>query len=244
MKSRTLTIAIAVLLIGGIITLVSFATIKSSDRKVKAINITILDEQNSLFLNSARVRTHLDDYGPLVGLHEDNLPLRDLHDHLIQIPSVRTANIYPTLSGDLNIVLSQKQPQVRVHPEEGPDFYIDEQGLAMPLDPVHSARVPIIHASDINEASIGVDLLNRINGDKFWSALIDQIIIEPSGEISILPRIGAPIFLGSSQDPEEQKRNLITFYREQVKTGNLKNYTQIDLSYRDQVIATRYAHIN
>ena len=51
-------------------------------------------------------------------------------------------------------------------------------------------------------------------------------------------------FLGGDLNVDEQKKNLITFYREQVRTGNLKNYTRIDLSYRDQVIATRYAHIN
>jgi cell division protein FtsQ len=244
MKNRTLTIAIAILLAGAVITLVSFSTIESKARKVVAINITVLDQHNSLFLTPIRVRTHLDTYGPLVGILENNLPLGDLYDHIMLIPSVSTVSIYPSLSGELNFILTQKKPRVRVHPEQGPDFYIDDEGLAMPLDPVHSARVPIIHAVDINEAVIGVDLLDSMGDDRFWSSLIDQIIIEPSGEITILPRLGAPVFLGTAQDTEEQKRNLITFYREQIKTGNLKNYTQIDLSYRDQVIATRYAHIN
>lgn len=244
MKSKILKIAFSLLLSAGIIALVSLATLESANRKVDSIEITITDAENSLFLNPLRVRAHLDSYGQLVGIHEDKLPLEELHEHLMLIPSVRKASIYPTLSGELNIVLTQKRPQVRVHPEEGPDFYIDELGLAMPLDPVHSARVPIIHAKDINEAGVGVKFLDEVKGDVFWASLIDQIVVEPSGDIVILPRLGSPIFIGSEQEVDHQKKNLITFYREQVKTGNLKKYTRIDLSYKDQVIATRYAHLN
>ena len=244
MNSKILKIVFSLLLAAGIITLVSLSTLKSANRKVESIEITITDAENSLFLNPLRVRAHLDEYGQLVGIHEDNLPLEGLHDHLLLIPSVRKASIYPTLSGALNIVLTQKRPQVRVHPEEGPDFYIDELGLAMPLDPVHSARVPIIHAKNINEAAAGMEFLEQVEGDEFWASLIDQIIVEPSGDIVLLPRLGSPIFIGTGQNVSHQKKNLITFYREQVKTGNLKKYTRIDLSYKDQVIATRYAHLN
>lgn len=244
MKSKILKIAFSLLLSACIIGLVSLATLESANRKVESIEITITDAENSLFLNPLRVRAHLDSYGQLLGIHEDKLPLQELHDHLMLIPSVRKASIYPTLSGELNIVLTQKRPQVRVHPEEGPDFYIDELGLAMPLDPVHSARVPIIHAKDINEAGVGLKFLDKVKGDVFWASLIDQLIVEPSGDIVILPRLGSPIFIGSEQEVDHQKKNLITFYREQVKTGNLKKYMRIDLSYKDQVIATRYAHLN
>lgn len=244
MKSKILKIAFSIVLLAGFISLQTFATLASEERKIGSINIEITDSENSLFLNEARVRTHLDEYGPLVGLYVNQISLSDIHNHLIAIPSVRHAVVYPTLQGELNIILTQKQPQARVHPQEGPDFYIDEEGLPMELDQVHSERVPIIHAKDANEAQIGMNFLKEIEGDRFWASLIDQIIITPSGEITLLPRLGAPLFLGGDLNVDEQKKNLITFYREQVRTGNLKNYTRIDLSYRDQVIATRYAHIN
>ena len=244
MKSKILKIAFSIILLAGFILLQTFATLASEERKIGSINIEITDSDNSLFLNEARVRTHLDEYGQLVGLYVNQISLSDIHNHLVAIPSVRHAVVYPTIQGELNIILTQKQPQARVHPKEGPDFYIDEEGLPMGLDQVHSERVPIIHAKDANEAQIGMNFLKEIEGDRFWASLIDQIIITPAGEITLLPRLGAPLFLGGDLNVDEQKKNLITFYREQVRTGNLKNYTRIDLSYRDQVIATRYAHIN
>ncbi len=112
MKSKIFKITLTILLTAGITTLVSLATVDSGSRKVESIKISITDAENSLFLNSARVRTHLDAYGPIVGLYEDKLPLKELYDHLMLIPSVRKASVYPTLNGELNIVLTQKQPQV------------------------------------------------------------------------------------------------------------------------------------
>lgn len=244
MKRKILAITTYTLLIGALSALVSFATIDAKSHKIEAIDITINDPQNSIFLSEARVRAHLDEYGTLIGLNISDLPLHEIHQHLENIPSVKEASVYTTLSGELNITLTQRMPVVRVHPQQGPDYYIDEDGLALPLDQLKSERVPIVHARDLNEAMSAVKFLEKVEGDDFWNALIDQIIVEGSGKLTILPRIGAPLFLGSELEPIDQKRNLLTFYREHVKTGNLKKYTKIDLSYADQVIATKYAHLN
>ena len=112
----------------------------------------------------------------------------------------------------------------------------------MPLDPNYSARVPIIHAKNIEEVSQAISFIKEIENDEFWTSLIDQIIVHPLGELEIIPRIGARVFLGSSPEPEELKRNLLTFYRAQIKTGNLKDYSRIDLSYKNQVIAKRHVY--
>lgn len=244
MKRKLLIITTYTLLLGALCALVGFATLDAKTHKVESIDITINDPLNSIFLSEARVRAHLDEFGSLIGLKIETLPLRELHEHLENIPSVKEASVHTTLSGELKITLTQRMPVVRVHPQQGPDFYIDEEGLALPLDQLKSERVPIIHARDISEAMPAVEFLKKVEGDEFWSALIDQIIVDESGKITVLPRIGAPLFLGSELEPVDQKRNLLTFYREHVKTGNLKKYNKIDLSYADQVIATKYAHLN
>lgn len=244
MKTKILAITTYVLLLGALSALVSFATIDSQTHKVESIDITINDPLNSIFLSEARVRTHLDEFGTLINLNIETLPLREIHKHLENIPSVKEASIHPTLKGELKITLTQRKPIVRVHPKQGPDFYIDEDGLALPLDRLNSARVPVIHARDINEAKPAVEFLAKVEGDEFWGALIDQIIVDSSGKLTVFPRIGAPLFLGSELEPIDQKRNLLTFYKEQVKSGNLKKYKKIDLSYADQVIATKYSHLN
>ena len=73
----------------------------------------------------------------------------------------------------------------------------------MPLDPNYSERVPIIHAKNIEEVSQAISFIKEIENDEFWTSLIDQIIVHPLGELEIIPRIGARVFLGSSPEPEE-----------------------------------------
>jgi len=112
----------------------------------------------------------------------------------------------------------------------------------MHLDEQYSARVPIIHANNYESALKGVAFLDATDGDDFWGALIDQIIVNNKGELELVPRIGSRIFLGLEQDPVVQRRNLLTFYRAQIESGNLKKYSRIDLSYKDQVIARRHVY--
>ena len=242
MKSSTATILSILVLIGCIITLLGFTYADKVEKRITSINISIIDDVDSKFLTVPRVRTHLDSYGKIIGELEKDLQLEAMHSHLTNIPSVLNVKIFSNLNGELIIELTQRKAQARVHIDKSSDYYIDELGESMPLDPNYSARVPMIHAKNIEEVSQAISFIKEIENDEFWTSLIDQIIVHPLGELEIIPRIGARVFLGSSSDPEELKRNLLTFYRAQIKTGNLKDYSRIDLSYKNQVIAKRHVY--
>ena len=242
MKSRTATILSILVLIGCIITLLGFTYADKVEKRITSINISIIDDVDSKFLTVPRVRTHLDSYGKIIGELEKDLQLEAMHSHLTNIPSVLNVKIFSNLNGELIIELTQRKAQARVHIDKSSDYYIDELGESMPLDPNYSERVPIIHAKNIEEVSQAISFIKEIENDEFWTSLIDQIIVHPLGELEIIPRIGARVFLGSSPEPEELRRNLLTFYRAQIKTGNLKDYSRIDLSYKNQVIAKRHVY--
>lgn len=242
MKSSTATILSILVLIGCIITLLGFTYADKVEKRITSINISIIDDVDSRFLTVPRVRTHLDSYGKIIGELEKDLQLEAMHSHLTNIPSVLNVKIFSNLNGELIIELTQRKAQARVHIDKSSDYYIDELGESMPLDPNYSERVPIIHAKNIEEVSQAISFIKEIENDEFWTSLIDQIIVHPLGELEIIPRIGARVFLGSSPEPEELRRNLLTFYRAQIKTGNLKDYSRIDLSYKNQVIAKRHVY--
>jgi cell division protein FtsQ len=242
MKSSTATILSILVLIGCIITLLGFTYADKVEKRITSINISIIDDVDSKFLTVPRVRTHLDSYGKIIGELEKDLQLEAMHSHLTNIPSVLNVKIFSNLNGELIIELTQRKAQARVHIDKSSDYYIDELGESMPLDPNYSERVPIIHAKNIEEVSQAISFIKEIENDEFWTSLIDQIVVHPLGELEIIPRIGARVFLGSSPKPEELRRNLLTFYRAQIKTGNLKNYSRIDLSYKNQVIAKRHVY--
>ena len=242
MKNSTVTSLSISLILGGILVLLGFATIDKAEKRINSIEILIVGAEGTQFLTPLRVREHLDTYGPVIGLIEKNIPLYEIYEHIMLIPSVQSANIYPTLDGELHLNLRQKNPKARVHSELEGDYYIDEQDKYMYLDEQYTARVPIIHAKSYEDALKGIGFIDATEGDAFWSALIDQIIVDKKGGLELVPRIGSRIFLGLEQDPDIQRRNLITFYRAQIKSGNLKKYARIDLSYKDQVIAKRHVY--
>ena len=242
MKSSTVTILSILVLIGCNITLLGFTYADKVEKRITSINISIIDDVDSKFLTVPRVRTHLDSYGKIIGELEKDLQLEAMHSHLTNIPSVLNVKIFSNLNGELIIELTQRKAQARVNIDISSDYYIDELGESMPLDPNYSERVPIIHAKNIEEVSQAISFIKEIENDEFWTSLIDQIIVHPLGELEIIPRIGARVFLGSSPEPEELRRNLLTFYRAQIKTGNLKDYSRIDLSYKNQVIAKRHVY--
>jgi len=242
MKSSTATILSILVLIGCIITLLGFTYADKVEKRITSINISIIDDVDSKFLTVPRVRTHLESYGKIIGELEKDLQLDAMYSHLTNIPSVLNVTIFSNLNGELVIELTQRRAQARVHIDNTADYYIDELGESMPLDPNYSARVPIIYAKNSEDVSHAISFIKEIENDEFWTSLIDQIIVHPLGELEIIPRIGARVFLGSSPDPDELRRNLLTFYRAQIKTGNLKNYSRIDLSYRNQVIAKRHVY--
>jgi len=242
MKSSTATILSILVLIGCIITLLGFTYADKVEKRITSINISIIDDVDSKFLTVPRVRTHLESYGKIIGELEKDLQLDAMYSHLTNIPSVLNVTIFSNLNGALVIELTQRRAQARVHIDNTSDYYIDELGESMPLDPNYSARVPIIYAKNSEDVSHAISFIKEIENDEFWTSLIDQIIVHPLGELEIIPRIGARVFLGSSPDPDELRRNLLTFYRAQIKTGNLKNYSRIDLSYRNQVIAKRHVY--
>ena len=242
MKNSTATILSISLILGSILVLLGFATIDKAEKRITSIEIHIVGAEGTQFLTPLRVREHLDTYGPVIGLIEKNIPLYEIYEHIMLIPSVQSATIYPTLDGELHFNLTQKNPKARVHSELEGDYYIDEQDKYMYLDEQYTARVPIIHANSYEDALKGIAFIDATDGDAFWSALIDQIIVDKKGELELVPRIGSRVLLGLEQDPDVQRRNLITFYRAQIKSGNLKNYSRIDLSYKDQVIAKRHVY--
>jgi cell division protein FtsQ len=136
---------------GCIITLLGFTYADKVEKRITSINISIIDDVDSKFLTVPRVRTHLDAYGKIIGELEKDVQLEAIHSHLTNIPSVLNVTIFSNLNGELVIELIQRRAQARVHLEQTSDYYIDELGRSMPLDPNYSARVPIIHAENSDE---------------------------------------------------------------------------------------------
>lgn len=217
-----------------------FASLEADERRVSKVDIRVQDSQAASFLHPERIQSQLGTTR-LEGELMVDVDLQSVVNHLEAMDPCDRAEVYPTMDGVLHIEVWQRHPVMRVHIRGGSDYYLDEDGRRMNLDPHFTPHIPVMHVSRETQATMGYRFVKSTQGDLFWNALTDQLSMNDNGELVLHPRLaGHEIVLGDAEDTDHKKRNLLAFYRAHVKRGNLRNFKRIDLTYRDQVIAQRY----
>jgi cell division protein FtsQ len=83
-------------------------------------------------------------------------------------------------------------------------------------------------------------LVSHIRKDDFWSAQIDQIYVDRSNKIEIIPRVGNHVIrLGSVEDLEDKLINLEAFYKNVLPDVGWNKYSVISLEFKNQIVCKR-----
>src|SRR3989339_693197 len=144
---------------------------------------------------------------------------------------------------------------MRVMPDEGGDFFVDDEGVVVRKRNLYSPRLHIVGGNiNITSAMLnGVSVLDTtirytvlrdiyhlvdyIRNDRFWSAQIDQIYVDRDDEIDLIPRVGSyVIHLGTTENYEGKLRNLETFYEKVLPDIGWNKYSMISLEFKDQIV--------
>lgn len=153
----------------------------------------------------------------------------------------------------LNIIVTQRVPLLRIIAENGQNYYLDEDGVRMPLSETYTARVPVASGNvvlwsddfmDHEEHQLRqlVDLAHYLRKDEFLNALVEQIYVNSKGEFVLAPKVGDQvIYLGRYHETRTQERllRLKTFYREGLPYEGWRKYKSFDLRFSDQVVAKK-----
>lgn len=171
---------------------------------------------------------------------------------------LKKAEAYMTVDGTVHIYVEQRNPVMRVMPNSGGDYFVDEDGVVMRRRNLYNPRLHIIEGNvNISSAMLnGVSVLdtsiknsilkdiyhlvNYINDDKFWSAQIDQIYVDGDDEIDLIPRAGnQQIHLGTAENYEGKLRNLEAFYDKVMPEVGWNKYSSINLEFKDQIVCKK-----
>jgi cell division protein FtsQ len=147
---------------------------------------------------------------------------------------------------------------MRIIPDEGGDFFIDEEGYTFRRRNLYTPRLHIVGGNvDITPGMLdSVSVLDTgfkntilrdvfhfvqyINSNPFWSAQIDQIYVDSREEIDLFPRVGNHlIHLGTAENYEGKLRNLEAFYDKILPEAGWNRYSLINLEFRDQIVCKR-----
>lgn len=219
--------------------LVAFSHKRNADRKIKEVKVNFEAGAN-LFITAETVDKLLIQNGkPLEGQPKDILVLKNLEATLDSHAMISDADVYLTLEGVLGATVRQRKPLGRVQAQK--PYYIDEQGVAMPLSSNYSARVPLIEGVSKEQIGEVYPLLKYLQQDDLLATQVIGISRNQNGDYSLTPRVlNYNISLGKIKDLQSKFANYKAFYQKAIKDNSLTIYKNIDLRFKGQVVGTKF----
>ena len=222
-----------------IISMYAFSEHRSTQRKISDVGIQFEGSDN-LYMTEAMVNKLLiQNYGPLRNAPKEEVVLNTIESVLQTHDMVKNAQVYLTIDGKLNTRIKQRQPIGRVAGIT--QFYLDDEGMKMPLSRNHSARVPIITGNITGESLEDVYvILKYINEDPFLSKNVIGIHIESVSDYRLKFRLeNFVVRLGDISDLPSKFSNFKAFYAKAVQDKTLAHYQVVSLEFENQVVCTK-----
>lgn len=239
--------------ISGVIASLAFSEKEQNRVVCKQITININKDDENFFINKEDIYHIIFTGGDsLVGNSLSTINVKTLEKFITDNKYVKSADAYLDLNGKLCIEVKQRKPVLRVINTASNSFYIDEDGLKMPLSNNYSARVPVVNGN-IAESYGGIydsvqtqlvkdlyALAQYIHHDTFWDAQIEQIYVQENNDLILIPRVGNhKILLGDITDLKEKFENLIVFYTRALPKVGWDTYSVINVKYKGQIIGVK-----
>jgi len=252
-----------VLVLVYLVVALSFISAKRKEVACEKVKVHIYDGTKNLFIEEKDVlnmlkRNKINVIGQII----EDVNVNRLEEIIKHHPSVKEADVYRSLTGEIKVGIQQRKPILRVFNNHGESFYIDDEGTAMPLSTKYSAHILVASGNisftysrliaqkreqrggKVVENSIPqlrdlYQLASYIYNDEFWNAQIEQIYVN-SRDIELIPRVGTHVIkLGTMEDYTKKFRNLKALYEQGLPVVGWNNYKTINLKYSNQVICTK-----
>ena len=168
-----------------------------------------------------------------------NFYLNELEIAFLQHPAIKNAQVYSNQEGVININLLQRKAVVRIK-TDNTDYYLDENGIKMPLSSEYTPRVLVVTGEVNNSKHSSIfSFIEIINKDIFWKSQITQVHFS-NNEVIIIPRVGSQkIHFGTLTDVNKKLGNLYQFYKQAMPIKGWQTYSEISLAYNNQIICTK-----
>jgi len=236
-----------------------YYAVSSSTKPCSGIVISISDSADYHFVTKRQLMNlAYGKNGKILGQPLNKVSAYDIENRINILRELKVAEVYTTIDGVLHLYIDQRNPVMRIIPDEGGDYFLDEDGFLFRKRNLYNPRLHIVEGNiNITPAmldSVSVldtlikntilkdtySFVNYIRDDNFWSAQIDQIYIDSRDEVNLIPRVGNHlIHLGTFENYEGKLRNLEAFYEKVLPEVGWNKYSLINLEYKDLVVCRR-----
>ncbi len=237
--------------LSGLVVLMSFIAIKK--QTVKCTDVKILIPGANNFIEREEIDAILmQSQGKLIGRNLEQINIHLIEKSLKANPYIAFAKVYADMDGIISIEIKQRQPILRVINAANQDYYIDSDGLKMPISANFTANVLVATGNILEHFGGKIDTLLTplasdlyktalfIKADTLWDAQIEQIFVNANADIELIPRVGNQrIILGNADSLQTKMNNLLAFYKQAMPKVGWDTYSAINIKYVNQIIGVK-----
>ncbi len=240
-----------VILAAGTIYLQLAASKKRDAMLCKGVEIEIKGVNNHFFIDRNDVLAIIKKVagGKVESKPVSSLDLSRIEREIRKDIWIRDAELYVDNNGMLMVEIDEREPVARIFTVQGATYYIDSSLMMLPLSEKFSARVPVftnfpsetkvLHRRDSILLRYIADMSGHIHDDPFLMGMIDQVDIRDYN-FEFIPKIGNQVIIfGDGTEMDKKFDRLKLFYKEVMAKAGWNYYSQVNVSYRNQVVAKR-----
>tara|TARA_B110000046_G_scaffold184741_1_gene224062 strand:- start:5198 stop:5923 length:726 start_codon:yes stop_codon:yes gene_type:complete len=237
---RFLKYLLFLVLVVGLGFICHFSSEINQQKKVSEIVVEFDDGDNNFLTYSMVNKLLIQNNQTVQNQAKSVINLYGLERKVSENPYVEEAAIFLTIGGRLKSIIKQRIPVARIIYKDD-SYYIDKQGVKVPLSDNYSARVLLVSGlendEDIKEI---LPLLTLIIRDSFLQKEIVGIQKSDVDEYQFSVRSGNyKIDFGKLSEVDMKFKKLKAFYNKTFEDKTIENYNKINLKYHNQVVCTK-----
>ena len=224
----------------GLSLLYGFSLQRNSQKKIVDISVNFEAGDNNFLTHNMVNKLLIQNNETVKNKAKSILDLYSLENNILKNPYVEKAAVFYTVNGMLKTVVKQREPIARIVSKNS-SYYIDKQGVKVPLSDVFSARVLLISGVKKDEEIKEIlPFIKVILKDDFFKKEIVGIHKSAENEFVFSVRSGDyKIDFGNLEDIEVKFKKLKAFYNTTYKNKTIQNYKTITVKYHNQVVCTK-----
>ncbi len=251
--NRLIGLGASILIIAGVISLyTSFGFLEKHN--LSGVEFTVLDLSSAhSLLDSADVQYPLANLysGDLQNIAVDSISLEAIEEKYMANPFVKDCRTYIDKHSILQIEIVERIPLLRILSENGGDYYIDREGLSMPVSDHFTPRTMLATGniallpleSTVDSSALHENLFRlaqAIEADPFMSSFVSEIHVNDKGQINLYPLVGDfTIRLSKTNKIEKKFENLKIFLRDGLSRLGWDKYSELVIDYDNQIIGKK-----
>lgn len=212
------------------------------------INISIQDSLYKNFISVAEIRRMVAD--STIGMKLADINTYSIERSLMQSGVISTAEAYTCYPDILNIVVTQREPVLRIKADGG-DYYCDLTGYILPVARAKALDLPVVTGhlpvqlepgqTEDPQASAWLNSLlaftEKVRNNAYWSDEIEQIEVARDGNLTLyLRKRPFHILFGTASDLDEKFEKMAVFYKTILPTDQGAGYKVVNIKYKNQII--------